>query len=157
MTEYTAPTIWSSGVVGTLLGLIILISILLRWSMQPKTVNQQQKRVSPVEKKSLKQHAIRIEEISPEISLESLVNDLQAIVKADPDLCDSTRRIEPHFLCARGQTLTCATVTFHSNVSAEILARKLTSAANEHRYRFDANFQGITPVYESSTDVDVVE
>lgn len=158
MAKDESPRVWGSGIAASLLVLVITIAFLV---LQKKTAGLERKKkiqrgtTSLESWKILKQHTLRIDEIPSDKSHEALQGDLERLVENNPGLKEGVSRIVPHFLGRRHQNIACATATFHTSISADDLAKKMTEAGVYHPYRFDADFLGVTPLYESPDGADV--
>ncbi|KAK3181463.1 hypothetical protein K4F52_007173 [Lecanicillium sp. MT-2017a] len=112
---------------------------------------------SPKRRRIVKQYALRIDQVPFDKTYESLCDELKSLLVGELEPGDDVNFVL-HFLCRRDENFSCATATFHAPISAGELATELNSACIPRSYHFDADFQGITPLYESpkGADVDVI-
>lgn len=109
---------------------------------------------SPKRRRIVKQYALRIDQIPFDKTYESLCDELKSFLVGELEPGDDVNFVL-HFLCRRDENFSCATATFHAPISAGELAKELNSACIPRSYHFDADFQGITPLYESPKGADV--
>jgi hypothetical protein len=98
---------------------------------------------------------LRINEVPVDKSHEALQRDFKSIVERDPDLREGVTTIAHHFLVQRDQKTFCATTTLNTSIAANELVKKLGQARAGQPYRFDVDFHGITPLYETLDGADI--
>ena len=98
---------------------------------------------------------VRIEGVQIDKSSNELRCDLISIIEGDPVLKQDAIIVETHSIVPRDQKIACATATFHTSIPRREMMRRLCEAGASLPYRFDDNFQGITPLYEAGEGADV--
>lgn len=106
--------------------------------------------------KTIRQLALRIEEIPTNKSRQSLQRDLEFLIDQHSVLKNNGSALVQFSLVQRDQNTACATATFQTSVPANEITEMLRKASISHfPYRFDSKFDGITPIYEASGGADV--
>lgn len=149
----------------TVLLVVVICTILLRSNSSDSRWHQSAKPVAatPKKKEKLKFLTLRIDEIPPDHTKETLENELrsilQSITEADADLRQAIDlTVIVHSLERRTEDRLCSTTTFCTSISAIKLVAELRKAGQKYRYDYNCDFSGITPLYESlGTDENRVE
>lgn len=98
---------------------------------------------------------LRIEGVQIDKSRNELQRDLMSIIEGDPVLKQDAITVETRSIAPRDQKVACATATFYTSIPRDEMMKRLCKAGAGLPYRFDDNFQGITPLYEASGGADV--
>lgn len=98
---------------------------------------------------------LRIERIQIGKSSEDLWCDLTSIIKRDLLLNQDETTVKIDSIAQRDQKVACATATFQTSIPRNEMMKQLRKANPSLLYRFDDNFQGITPLYKAIGGADV--
>ena len=111
--------------------------------------------------KTKKPLTLRIEGIHINKSMDDLQRELTSIIEGDPDLNQDAITVKTHAIVPRDQRIACATATFYTSIPKDEMTRRLRNASASPKasasplYRFDDDFQGVTPLYDAGGDADV--
>ena len=98
---------------------------------------------------------LRIEEIHIDRSRDDLQCELTFMVECDPVLKQDAITVQTHAIVPKDQRKACATATFYTSIPKNEMMRRLCEASASTQYRFDDNYEGITPLYDASGNADV--
>ncbi|ORY70348.1 uncharacterized protein BCR38DRAFT_471661 [Pseudomassariella vexata] len=96
---------------------------------------------------------LRVDGIPIRSSRDAFESDLECITSQSPDLRNVVDKLVIRSFVPKDRYSICATVTIRTRVPEDVLLYRLKHASDEHPYRYDCTFYGITPLYEDKSAI----